>query len=721
MSEVGENPVLVIANRLPVTLSRSSGKLERRASAGGLVSALDPLLRRRGGTWVGWSGIRLREGERLDRPDDPYRMVPVDLSPTEVKRYYHGFSNTTLWPLFHSLPDRAQFDRRCWETYEAVNRRFAEAAAEWSDGADTVWIHDYQLLRAPLHLRRIRPEARIAFFLHIPFPPYDLFRLLPWDRELLRGLLAADLVGFHVGGYAGNFLECVERLLAQRVDRESRLIEHGERTVQVGAFPIGIDFRQYEQRAMSVQKRDRRREKVVLGVDRLDYTKGIAQRLLAFQRLLEVRPEHREKVVLLQLAVPSRDQVSEYQQLKREIDELVGRINGRFATGGWSPIQYLYRSIPPERLSQLYRDSDVALITPLRDGMNLVAKEFVASQVDDPGVLVLSRLAGAAETMREAILVNPFDIDGTAQAIHRALGMDEAERRSRSVALRRRERRNSVELWARSFLEEAGATGGKLAPATDAEFDAWVGATLRRRHLALFLDYDGTLARIVDRPGDARISPEMRDALVRCASRDDTDVAIVSGRSLADVAGMIGLDEILYAGNHGLEIEGPGIESFVHEDLEHYRERLKELARELDEASIPGSWVEEKGASLTFHYRKADETQHARLEEEAQRLIRSAGFQPRGALCAVEARPPIGWDKGRAVLHILRTRYGPAWSERVRPVYAGDDETDEDAFRVLSGLGRTFRVGGADVPTAADRHLANVDAVLAMLQYLARR
>ncbi|MCE2392022.1 MAG: bifunctional alpha,alpha-trehalose-phosphate synthase (UDP-forming)/trehalose-phosphatase [Proteobacteria bacterium] len=721
MSPSSENPILVIANRLPVTLSRSSRGLERRHSTGGLVSALDPLLTHRGGTWVGWPGTKLREGEQLARPDDPYPMVPVELSASEVNRYYHGFSNATLWPLFHSLPDRARFDRHCWDSYETVNRRFAEVAAEWSDGAELVWVHDYQLLRTPLHLRRIRPDARIAYFLHIPFPPYDLFRLLPWDRELLRGLLAADLVGFHVRGYAQNFLECVERLLAQRVDRDSGLIEHGERTVQVEAFPIGIDFRQYEQRAMAVQQREPRREKVVLGVDRLDYTKGISQRLRAFERLLEMHPEHREKVVLLQLAVPSRDQVSEYQQLKREIDELVGRINGRFATSGWSPIQYLYRSLPPERLSQLYRDSDVALITPLRDGMNLVAKEFVASQVDDPGVLVLSRLAGAAETMREAILVNPFDIDGTAGAVHRALTMDEAERRSRIVALRRRERRNSVDLWANSFLAGARAAGGKLAPPADSEFDAWVGEFLRGYHLALFLDYDGTLARIADHPSAADLSPGMRDALVRCASRDDTDVGIVSGRSLDDVSKMVGLEPILYAGNHGLEIEGPGIRRFTHEDLGHYRQRLQELARDLEETCIPGAWVEEKGASLTFHYREADETQHVRLAEEAQRKIRAAGFQSRQALCAVEARPPIGWDKGHAVLHILRTRYGPAWSASVRPVYAGDDETDEDVFRVLSGLGRTFRVGSADVPTTADRQLADVDAVLAMLQYLARR
>ncbi len=712
-----ESPILVISNRLPVTVGRSARGLELRRSTGGLVSALEPVLHRRGGTWVGWPGAKLRDGEVLSQPSDPYRIVPVELSDGEVARYYHGFSNATLWPLFHSMPDRARFERSDWDAYERVNERFAAVAAA-EDGL--AWVHDYQLMRVPHHLRRLRAEARIAFFCHIPFPPYDVFRLLPWDREILRGLVAADLIGFHVRDYAQNFLDCAERLLAARVDREAGLVEVGDRTIAVGEFPIGIDFPLYEQRAMAMQGRDRRREQLVLGVDRLDYTKGIPQRLRAFERLLDLHAEHRGQVVLLQIAVPSRDQVRAYQDLKREIDELVGRINGRFATPGWTPIQYLYRSIPPDDLSALYRDARVALVTPLRDGMNLVAKEFVASQVDDPGVLILSRLAGAAETMREAVLVNPMDLDGTAEAIHRALVMDEAERRSRMVALRRRERRNSVEAWTNGFLRRAASSGERLLPASDTEFDAWIGSMLRKYRLALFLDYDGTLSPIAEHPSLALLSAEVRDALERCAARDDIDIAIVSGRALEDVRKLVGLDEVVYAGNHGLEIQGPGIR-FEHDDLAHYADRLDRLADELEQHCIPGAWVEPKGASLTFHYREADETQHERLAANATAMIRAAGFQPRSALAAVEARPPIGWDKGHAVLHVLRARYGPSWSESVRPIYAGDDETDEDAFRVLAGLGRTFRVGSPDRSTAADRQLADVDAVLGLLDYLARR
>jgi trehalose 6-phosphate synthase/phosphatase len=716
-----DRPLVVVSNRLPVTVQRNKGGIELQHSTGGLVSALDPVLSRCGGRWIGWPGVRLEEGEELSRPGDPYQIVPVQLSSNEVTRYYHGFSNRTLWPLFHCFPERTRYDRRNWEVYEEVNERFATAAAQASGDAEMIWIQDYQLMRTPLHLRRQLEDARIGFFLHIPFPPYDVFRLLPWSRELLQGLLAADVVGFHVQGYAQNFLTCCERVLAARVDERSGLVEHGERTVQVGAFPLGIDFAHYERMAQKAPRGVPGPERIVLGVDRLDYTKGIPERLRAFERLLELHPEHREHVTLLQLTVPSRFLVAEYQELKREIDELVGRINGRFATSSWSPIRYLYRSVQQERLVALYRDADVALVTPLRDGMNLVAKEFVAAQVDEPGVLVLSRLAGAAETMREAIPVNPYNTDGVALALHRALTMDETERRTRMDALRRRERERDLDRWLASFLLVVREARAQLLPATDADFETWLGRFLAGHRLALFLDYDGTLTPIRRHPSEAILSSEMRDALVACAAREDTDVALVSGRALSDIEELVPMPQLVFAGNHGLEISGPDLVPFRHDDLGHYRDRLSPLADSLREICSPGAWVEEKGASLTFHYREAENLEHERLAEEARALILQAGFQARAASCAVEARPPIGWDKGHAVLHVLRARYGKGWSENVRPIYVGDDETDEDAFRALSGLGITFRVGSADADTLATRGLPNVASVQRLLEWLSRR
>jgi len=711
----------VASNRLPFTIRRGPKGLESHQSAGGLVSAIDPVLRARGGTWVGWPGIELREDESLPADESSYRIAPVRLTEREITHYLNGFSNRTLWPLFHSLTNQARFDRRSFEIYQRANERFAEAIEAEVERDELIWVHDYHLMTAPGFVREARPAARLAYFLHIPFPPYDVFRLLPWDKELLRGLLACDVIGFHVPGYARNFLDCVENRLGARVDRRNRVVEYGDRAVQVGAFPIGIEFDHFESLALAAPDTDGHSEKIVLGVDRLDYTKGIPERILAFERFLELFPEWRERVMLLQIAVPSRSQVAEYRELKRELDELVGQVNGRFASSHWSPIRYLYRSLDPEELTAVYRDADVALVTPLRDGMNLVAKEYVAAQVRDPGVLILSSLAGAAETMREALIVNPYDLEQTACAIHDALSFDESSRRLRMDALRAREKRDDVHAWVRAFLESAETSHASLTPVSASDFEDWLSPYLTRPRLALFLDYDGTLTELCEHPDEAMLTPEMRAVLADCSGREDTEVAIVSGRALADVAAMVDEPELTYAGNHGLEIRGPGIEDFRHEDLPHYQRRTTELAERLLPLEIEGAWTEAKGPTLTYHFRRVPEARQRGLAEQAATIISAAGFHARSAHKAVEARPPIGWDKGRAVLYILRTRYGPSWSAGVRVVYVGDDDTDEDAFRFLGGLAMTFRVGPSATVTSATHRLRDVDAVQTLLRFLGSR
>ncbi|MEM7409711.1 MAG: bifunctional alpha,alpha-trehalose-phosphate synthase (UDP-forming)/trehalose-phosphatase [Myxococcota bacterium] len=718
-----ERPIVVASNRLPFTIQRGPDGLLVQPAPGGLVSAMDPVLRKRGGTWLGWPGIELRRDESVPVPDRPYDIAPLHLTDDELELYYHGASNGMLWPLLHAMPGRSRFDRRDFEMYTEINDRFATSILEHAPGSGLVWIHDYHLMLAPRRVRAGLPEGvSLAFFLHVPFPPYDVFRLCPWDRELLRSLLSCDLIAFHVRGYARNFLDCAERILGARVDPRTMLVEYGDRTTQVAALPIGIEFETFDGLAKSAERQpELGRERVVLGVDRLDYTKGIPERMRAFERLLELHPEYRENVVMLQVAVPSREEVTEYRDLKNEIDALVGAINGRFATAGWSPIRYLYRSLDRDVLAGLYRDSDVALVTPLRDGMNLVAKEFAACQVNDPGVLILSRLAGAAETMREALLVNPYDLDGTAEELHRALSMGEDERRSRIAALRRREQRDNLDAWTHAFISSAVEARQALPTMSDVEYEGWFADFLKSYRLALFLDYDGTLTPLRDHPDQAVLSPEMREAVVGCAHRADTDVAIVSGRALGGIRERVGEADLTYAGNHGLEIVGPELPLFEHEDLVHYRGRAEELASELDRLATNGAWTERKGPTLTFHYRSVPEALRPGLMRDAHEVVRKAGYQPRDAHCAVEARPPIGWDKGRAVLHILRARYGPSWSESVRVVYLGDDQTDEDAFRFLAGLALTFRVGSPDTPTAATRRLKNVDAVQGVLTWLARR
>lgn len=714
--------LVVLSNRLPVTIRRKSGKLDVVPSVGGLVAAMEPAMRERGGLWIGWPGAKVDADETLEMPGAPYRLRPIPLSSGEVQRYYHGFSNGALWPLFHSLPDRISLDPRNYEVYERVNERFAQAAIEELEEGDLVWVHDYQLMLCPEFIRRRRPDVRIAMFLHIPFPPFDVYRVLPSYRGILRGMLACDLVGFHCPGYVRNFEDSVERLLGARVDREAGRIEHGDQTIRVGAFPLGIDYREYEQRAWDAPRPKRSPgEKIILGVDRLDYTKGIPERLRAYERLLEQHAEHRGTTSLVQIAVPSREQVSEYKALKRELDELVGRINGRFGTSLWTPIRYLHRSIPAARLSALYRDAAVGLVTPLRDGMNLVAKEFVASQTDDPGVLVLSRLAGAAETMKEALQVNPYNIESVADALHTALTMAHADREERMLSLQRREREHDLDAWLRAFLAEATRPADRMAPVREADFEAWLSPFVGARSLAVFLDFDGTLVRIASHPAMVQLGTEMQSLLEACVARPDTDVAIISGRSLEDLRKHVRIDGIALAGNHGLEIEGPGLSDYRHPDVEHYEERAHELARQLETIRSDGAWVEQKGASLTFHFRSVAPEHHEKIAEEARQRIQDAGFQPRDALCAVEGRPPIGWDKGRAVLHLLREKYGPGWSEKIRVIYVGDDETDEDAFGSLRGLGSTFRVGPATRPTLARRRLSDVEAVGTMLRWITRR
>ncbi len=449
-----KNPALVaVSNRLPVTFRRGAHGTERIRSTGGLVAAFDPILRRRHGLWVGWPGRELHAGETISAPDDPYQIVPISIPKADVKGFYHGFSNSALWPLLHILPGRSRFESSEWEAYIRVNERFAEVTAEAAEPDASVLINDYHLMLVPERLRQRRRKTPIGFFLHIPFPPYDVFRVMPWARSLLRGMLGADLVGFHVSGYVRNFLDCVNRLLGYRVDFRRGLIHLEERNARVLPLPLGIDFDHYEAMAKRAPNSGfDSQEQVVLGVDRLDYTKGIPERLMAFQRLLEDYPEHRNTTTLIQLAVPSRADVSEYRNLKREIDRVVGLINGRFGTATWTPIRYLYRSVPQDRLCGLYRDADVALVTPLRDGMNLVAKEYVACQVVNPGVLVLSHMAGAAETMAESLLVNPYNIEDTAEKLHRALTMSPVERKSRMKALRRREATLNVHTWAKKLL-----------------------------------------------------------------------------------------------------------------------------------------------------------------------------------------------------------------------------------------------------------------------------
>ncbi|HEY8372561.1 MAG TPA: trehalose-6-phosphate synthase [Pseudonocardiaceae bacterium] len=462
---------VVVANRLPVDLERAPDGTERwRRSPGGLVTALEPFLRARKGAWVGWPGVA--DVEPTPFVEEGLRLHPVKLSAKDVQDYYEGFSNATLWPLYHDVVAPPVFDRGWWNAYVRVNRRFAEATSKVADRGATVWVQDYQLQLVPAMLRELRPDLRIGFFLHIPFPPVELFMQLPWRTEIIRGLLGADLVGFHRPGGAQNFLWLTRRLAgldpsrgAVGVRNRHGMVAYGDRVVRVGAFPISIDAASLDALARSKEVQLRAKEiraelgnprKILLGVDRLDYTKGIDVRLHAFHELLEEGRVDPAEVVMIQLATPSRERVEHYKQMREDIEREVGRINGEFARVGRPPVHYLHTSVDRQELAAFYSAADVMVVTPVRDGMNLVCKEYVACRYDLGGALVLSEFAGAAAELTSAFLVNPHDLDGVKNALEAALKVDPAEGRRRMRALRRQVLTHDVDRWARSFLEALG-------------------------------------------------------------------------------------------------------------------------------------------------------------------------------------------------------------------------------------------------------------------------
>ena len=469
----GNSDFVVVANRLPIDMERSAdGTITWKRAPGGLVTALEPLLRRQRGAWIGWPGVV--DGDEEPIVEDGLRLYPVRLSAEDVADYYEGFSNATLWPLYHDVVVKPIYHREWWDRYVDVNRRFAEATSRAAAKGATVWVQDYQLQLVPKMLRMLRPDLTIGFFLHIPFPPVELFMQMPWRTEIIEGLLGADLVGFHLPGGAQNFLFLSRRLVGANTSRasvgvRSRFgeVQVGFRRVKVGAFPISIDSAELDGKARNRDIRRRAREiraelgdprKILLGVDRLDYTKGIDVRLKAFSELLAEGRVKRDDTVLVQLATPSRERVDSYRILRNDIEQQVGHINGEFGEVGHPVVHYLHRPVPRDELIAFFVASDVMLVTPLRDGMNLVAKEYVACRSDLGGALVLSEFTGAAAELRQAYLTNPHDLEGVKDAIEAALNQTPEEGRRRMRALRRQVLAHDVDRWARSFLDALADT-----------------------------------------------------------------------------------------------------------------------------------------------------------------------------------------------------------------------------------------------------------------------
>jgi trehalose 6-phosphate synthase/phosphatase len=454
--------LLIVSNRLPITVQRKGSIVELHESVGGLATGLRGPHSQSNGWWIGWPGnlTSLNEQQRSvvgDRLAEA-RTVPIEMSAEEIEIFYERLSNGILWPLFHDRLDRLPVHLDGWEVYETINRRYADAIAGMWQPGDIVWVHDYQLMRVPALVRERVPSARIGFFLHIPFPNPEMFLTLPVRRWILEGLLGADLIGFHTRRYRGHFTAALRRVLGMEMDADSH-VRYGKRAIRLGIFPMGVDVESLTERAgsraVNAVALDLKNHpgKLLVGVDRLDYSKGLLRRLLSFERFLERHPEWHARVRMIQVAVPSRGNVEAYQAFKNEVESAVGRVNGRFARHDWTPIQYLHREVNDETLIGLYRAADAMVVTPLRDGMNLVAKEFVACRTDGDGVLILSEFAGAVDELTDALIVNPYDIEGVATAMHQALTLDGAERRRRMTRLREQVLHGDVHAWARSFVD----------------------------------------------------------------------------------------------------------------------------------------------------------------------------------------------------------------------------------------------------------------------------
>ena len=670
-----------------------------------------PLMEQTHGLWLGWPGDSLPgepEGRaRLMREwEEQHGYVAVEIPAKVSRSFYEGYANDTLWPLLHGFPTRVVIAPESWAAYRAANERFAEAVLSRTRKGDLIWAHDYQLMLVPQMIRAGAPNARIGFFLHIPFPSSEVFRILPEREELLRGLLGADSLAFQTHGHLHNF----RRSLLQVLGLESQMdsVQFDGRTIHLSALPIGIQSDEWKELIRSDPKVARRRaelnarhygRKLMISVDRLDYTKGIPERLRTFRRLLRSSPAWRGKVTLVQIAVPSRERVPAYVDLRSEVSELVGEVNGDFGTPEWQPVVYLRRSVNKQELAALYSAADVAWVGPLRDGMNLVAKEYVACQHEGDGVLVLSEFAGAAHELGEALRINPYDEVGTAAAIVRALEMASEDRAERMSALHERVLRNDAVVWAERFIEglRAATTStaqtmhkDRPAPKTEAVRAAFAKAERR----LLLLDYDGTLVDIKPRPQDAAPTPRLIGLLRDLAALPHTTTAIISGRSQADIEGWFGaIPNLGLAVEHGALMREPGGDGWDMlrggMDLswkDHVRPMLEQFA-----ASAPGSLVENKQYALAWHYRLVDAEFGAWLANELvttlENLLGGTELAVIHGNKVVEVR--YAWaNKGEVAAH-LAARF----RRKSFVLAVGDDRTDEDLFASLPRSAWTIRVG----------------------------
>ncbi|EAR01646.1 bifunctional alpha,alpha-trehalose-phosphate synthase (UDP-forming)/trehalose-phosphatase [Maribacter sp. HTCC2170] len=706
---------IIISNRLPVQLQISNGTISAIPSVGGLATGMKSVHSGGDSLWIGWSGLTDEEipkelAPKIDEALAEHGSSKVNLSSAEVDGFYFGFSNRTIWPLFHYFLEYSEFELDSWNIYKAVNQKFADAILESADDDDTIWVHDYQLMLVPQMVREKRPNISIGFFLHIPFPSFEIFRTLPWREDLLQGLLGADLIGFHTYDYERHFLSSVRRLLGLEVSFNDIYLDN--RIIKVDSFPMGIDYKKFSNAAKEHQKNttaqqsdlqqrlnDHKRStpdaKLILSIDRLDYSKGIAKRLNAFEYFLNKYPQYKEKVRLIILAVPSRSNVPQYQLLKKEIDELVGRINGDFSTVSWTPIWYFYRSVPFENLIDLYTSSDIAWLTPLRDGMNLVAKEYIATRTDKTGVLILSEMAGSANEMNESLLINPNNFEQIADSLNQAINMPIEEQQERNTHLQKRLARYNVEQWANDFMSSLQAQKDRDAAnvskrLTEHRLNTVLEDFSKAKKRLLFLDYDGTLAGFHVDPQKAGPDKELYGLLDALNSMENTDLYLVSGRDKDTFTKWFLHKKYNMIVEHGVWISQDGEDFRMLENVKNdWMEKIRPVLESFVDRT-PGSFIEEKNYSLAWHYRKTDpdfgNLRANELNTVLTSLIANDDLSVLNGNKVMEIKSS-NVNKGRATVRVMG-------EDDYDFVFAiGDDWTDEFMFQELPESTVTVKVG----------------------------
>lgn len=719
--------LFIIANRLPVRVSRQAdGSLTFQRSEGGLATGLSSLESKADIHWVGWPGIY------TDDPDEmalitaelaAYQYHPVFLTKEQINLFYEGYSNSVIWPLCHYFYTYIEYEATYWCAYKEVNHLYAEAVAAFLKEGDVAWVHDYQLMLLPGLIRRLKQGVSIGYFHHIPFPSYELFRVLPEREDLLDGLLGADLIGFHTHDYMRHFISAVERVKGLQFKLDEVL--NGNRMVHVDNFPMGINYELYYNaiQQASVQEmaeklqHNFKSQKLVLSVDRLDYSKGILNRLKGFELFLERHPGFHGQVSLVMTVVPSRDHVHRYAKLKKMIDEVIGAINGRYSTLDWTPVYYFYHSLSFEELVALYHIADVALVSPLRDGMNLVAKEYVAAKRNRPGVLILSEMAGAAAELSDAVLINPNDVEQISESLVKALEMPEAEQMKALGRMQSIISRNTVKKWSEAFLSELQSIRRfnqmnqrkKLAGKVMSRVrEAYANAERR----LLILDYDGTLSPFRARPEDAYPTPDILDVLQRLINDPRNKVVISSGRDHTTLEAWLGHLPLDMAAEHGVFFKEHAVWHRNLMDQQPWDEDILNVLQAFVDKT-PGSKMEIKETALVWHFRKVD----AWLASLREQQLVSALIEPctrhnlhimRGNHI-LEIKSPV-YTKGSEAKRLLKTgRYDFILA-------MGDDTTDEDTFRALPRSAFTIKIGS--VSSGARYYLYNQSDVLPFLRYL---